>query len=146
MRRDDEARNKPSSSWPMFCFSFCSDARSVMLIWKDRKYSHTNWVMKKEPWLFLWRKHHFISECNTLPLRGFPLSSAACSFHECFLLFPVPGDMWHHSSVTCRSVNGTEIPWKQSHFYRPITQASSHKTTGRQVSWPMWWWQTLKPK
>lgn len=32
MRLVDDARNKPSLSWAIFCLSFCSDARSVMLI------------------------------------------------------------------------------------------------------------------
>lgn len=39
-RRVDDARNKPSLRWAIFCLSFCSDARSVMLIWKDRRHSH----------------------------------------------------------------------------------------------------------
>lgn len=36
MRRDEDARSNPSLSWLIFCFSFCSDALSVMLIWKHK--------------------------------------------------------------------------------------------------------------
>lgn len=32
IRRDEEARNKPSLSCEIFCFNFCNDARRVMLI------------------------------------------------------------------------------------------------------------------
>lgn len=104
MRRVDDVRNKPSLSWAIFCLSFCSEARSVMLIWKDRIWkdspndSNANLTISGQTC----RKSHITCERNTLPLQGFPLFSAAYFVHGCFLLFPGPSDKWHHNFVTYR--------------------------------------------
>ena len=41
MRREDEARSKLSLSWLMLCFSFCSDARRLMLTWITEQVLYT---------------------------------------------------------------------------------------------------------
>ena len=113
IRRADDARSKPSLSWAMFCLSFCSDARRVMLIWKRQEtFTPTGSKRNLTTSENVCGQFHFSGECNGLPLQGSPLFSAACCVHECFLLFPETSDKWLHNSATYRAKNGIKMSRK----------------------------------
>lgn len=133
MRRDDDARSNPSFSWLIFCFSFCSDALSVMLIWKHRQYSVQIIIFGRSV-------HNNVIHCkyegSSVPLRGCPRFSAAWSVHEYFLLFPGPSDMLHHSSVTYCSIewikgNLNDIAKHETETGKTILHSGRKKKTSK---------------